>query len=349
MSLAIASVDPLVDRRWLALLDTPGAGLFHSPPWLGTLANTYDFALRARVALDATGTPVAGIACCEVDDLRGRRMVALPFTDACDPLGSSPSARAALLADLVSQGWPVQLRLLDTPGDGFDASWTVTRRARWHRLVLAQDADGDWARLAPAMRRAIRKAEREGVVVRPLESDDDLRSFVAMHTSLRRRRYRLLAQPPAFFEAMRDRFGAIGGWHALGAFLDRRLVAATVYLRWRDRLYYKFNASAPEALAARPNNLLVWSGIRLARALGCTEVDLGPSDDDQPGLIRFKRGTGADESELRVVQWKPAGGSDPRAEEAGRLLSTLTGLLTAPGVPDDVVRSAGTLLYRYFA
>lgn len=349
MSIDVLGVDPLVDERWSALADAAGGGLFHSPPWLATLAEAYGFPIRALVAVDASGTPLAGIACCELDDLRGRRIVALPFTDAADPLGSSPRAIAALRARLEASGVPVQLRLLDASWGEPGAAWTVGKRARWHRLDVADDEEVVWSRMSPAMRRAVRKAERDGVTVRPLEGEAGLDGFVAMHRALRRRKYRLLAQPPAFFEAMMRRFAAVGGWHALGAHVDGKLVAATVYLRWRKRLYYKFNASAHESLGARPNNLLLWSGIKLARALGCETLDLGPSDDDQPGLVRFKRDTGAAESELRFLNWTPPAGPDPRAADAGRLLGAVTELLTSPGVPDEVVRRAGMLLYRYFA
>ena len=349
MSSDVVSVDPLVDARWLALLEAPEAGLFHSRPWLATLAEAYGFPIRALIATDAGGMPVAGIGYCELDDLRGRRVVALPFTDAGDPLGSSPQALAALRAWFESRGSPVQLRLLDASWGDHASGWEVAKRARWHRLAVVDDEDVLWSRMSSAMRRAVRKAERDGLVVRPLAGEASLAAFVAMHRSLRQRKYRLLAQPPAFFEAMMRRFGAIEGWHALGAYRDGELVAATVYLRWRKRLYYKFNASAHEALGARPNNLLVWSGIRLARALGCETLDLGPSDDDQPGLIRFKRDTGAAESELRFLRWMPPAFADARAEDAARVLGAVTELLTSPGVPDDIVRRAGALLYRYFA
>jgi CelD/BcsL family acetyltransferase involved in cellulose biosynthesis len=349
VSVGLVNVDPLVDPRWLALTQAHGAGLFHSRPWLATLVEAYGFPIRAWIAVDATDTPVAGIVCCELDDLRGRRIVALPFTDAADPLGASPDAVAAVRARLEAAGQPLQLRLLDASWDGLAEGWTIAKRARWHRLAVAEDEDALWSRMSAAMRRAVRKAERDGVVVRPLDGEAGLDAFVAMHRTLRRSKYRLLAQPPAFFDAMRRSFAAVDGWHALGAYLDGKLVAATVYLRWRTRLYYKFNTSAHESLGARPNNLLVWSGIRLARALGCDTLDLGPSDDDQPGLIRFKRDTGAFESELRFLHWTPPAGADPKAAEGGRFLGAMTELLTAPGVPDEVVGRAGTLLYRYFA
>ena len=109
-------------------------------------------------------------------------------------------------------------------------------------------------------------------------------------------------------------------------------------------MHYKFNASVRDALAMRPNNLLVWKGILLARALGCATLDLGPSDDDQPGLVRFKRDTGAVESELQFLRWAPVDWEDAREAEARRMLGEITGLLTAPEVPDNVTQSAGAAL-----
>ena len=124
--------------------------------------------------------------------------------------------------------------------------------------------------------------------MRPLDGMDDLAEFHRLHVALRKRKYRLLAQPFAFFEAIKHRFQEVDGWFPLGAFVDDRLVAASLYLRWGDTLYYKFNASCTRSLELRANNLLVWAGILLAQSLGCSELDLGPSDDDQPGLIRFQ-------------------------------------------------------------
>ena len=40
-------------------------------------------------------------------------------------------------------------------------------------------------------------------------------------------------------------------------------------------------AVSQDALDDRPNDLLIWEGMELACALGCRQLDLGPSDDDQ--------------------------------------------------------------------
>ena len=268
--LTVIGIDPLTDPRWLALIAGPPAGLFHSPAWLGVLSDAYGLAPRAYVVTDADGAPRGGVAFCEVADTLGPRVVALPFSDACDPLIDS------------SETWRRSSGASRPMACRFTCAVSTIRIARRGRAARGGEARA----LAHAGRRAgtgravgrprgadpprhqqgrARRRRRSA----PLEGVADLREFHRLHVALRKRKYRLLAQPPAFFEAIERRFSDIGGWHPLGAFLGERLIAATIYLRWRDTLYYKFNASDRDALGARPNDLLVWAGITLARRLGC--------------------------------------------------------------------------------
>ena len=115
------------------------------------------------------------------------------------------------------------------------------------------------------------------------------------------------------------RFAAVDGWLPLGAYAGGELVGVTVYLRWGNVLYYKFNASSPGSLDVRPNNLLLWEGVLLAQSLGCRTLDLGPSDDDQPGLIRFKRHHCGVESEVRFLRHDPPGWADRRGDVMAKL------------------------------
>ena len=162
---------------------------------------------------------------------------------------------------------PWSVRTLDDAHLAADDAFAAVKRARWHRLDVSREEDAVFAATAGAFRRGVRKAEQAGIEVAPLEGDAGVEAFAALHAGLRRRKYGMLSQPLAFFAALRDRFEPLGGWHPLGAFSGGRLVAATVYLRWGDVLYYKFNASDPDALAARPNNALLWAGARHARSL----------------------------------------------------------------------------------
>jgi CelD/BcsL family acetyltransferase involved in cellulose biosynthesis len=347
-SLSVRCVEPAFDPAWTGLLASSAAGLFHSPPWLRALADTYGLSIRAWIATDGAETPVGGVAFCELDDLVGHRVVCLPFSDCADPLFASPAVWQALLARLQSAGAPVQLRCLFEdrvqPVEGL----AITNRAPWHRISVTDPEDELWRRIAPAARRSIRRAERAGVEIRALHGDADREAFHRLHVALRKRKYRLLAQPPSFLDALEHRFEVGRGWHALAAELDGRMIAGTVYLRWRDVLYYKFNASETDALAARPNHLLVWEGMRLAKRLGCTALDLGPSRSEQPGLVRFKRSFGADELGLRFLSWTP-----PDWRQATppvlRALADYVRVLTSPDLPDEVTARAGAALYRYLA
>jgi CelD/BcsL family acetyltransferase involved in cellulose biosynthesis len=346
--MTLAGLDPTSDARWSALVSQRGAGLFHSPLWLGAVQDAYEFPLRASVVIGQRGQPIAGIPYACIEELPAPRLVAAPFCDSCDPLFESPTEWHALLASLEAHQVPVHLRCLETDLPDL-RRFTVTKRARWHTISLLERCEDRWLALDGSTRRAIRKAKREGVQVRALEPGPDLSAFHRLHVGLRKSKYRLLAQPLAFFEALARRFQAAHRWHALGAWNGDRLVAGTIYLHWGDTLYCKFNASAPDALDTRPNDLLTWEGIELAAARGCRRLDLGPSDDNQPGLIRFKRQFGAHERELRFLRLVPRGWDDRPALASMRLMGDITRLMTRAEVSDEICADAGALLYRYFS
>lgn len=341
-------IDPANDPLWRTLVDScPAAGLFHSPPWIRSVAEGYGFQIRSLVAIGSDDVLAGGVAFCELDDFAGPRLVGVPFGDTCDPLLLSASAWPVLLTALQSKGLPVNFRCLDDKLVGATPGIQIVKKARWHRIPIDAPIEEVWRRLSPETKRAIRKSERSRLDVRALSGAADRGRFHQLHVALRKSKYRLLAQPQRFLEALEHRFREIEGWHSLGAFVDSRMIAATIYLRWRDTLYYKFNASDRENLRLRPNNRLVWEGIKVARALGCRYLDLGPSDDDQPGLIHFKRSFGAEEHELTFLRWSPEGWEP--SHERRSVLAALTSSLTDPSVSDDLAAQAGSVLYRFFA
>lgn len=347
-SLSLQVIDPVADPAWQALLGTcPTAGLFHSQPWIRTVSEGYGFRIQAYLATTSTGAPAGAVAFCEIQDFFGRRIVSLPFSDTCDPLITSVDAWRGLLATLQSHEIPVHLRCLEEHRVSTTGQVKIVKTARWHRLHLEDSIENLWRRISPEARRAIRRSERAAVNIRPLKGEPDLAAFHQMHVALRKSKYRLLAQPRHFFEVLEKRFQEIGSWHSLAAYLGPRMIAGVIYLRWDDTLYFKFNASAEDALNVRPNNLLVWEGVRLAKLLGCRYLDLGPSDIDQPGLIRFKRGFGAEESELRFLRWVPEHWE--YCPERREVLTNITHHMTDPAISNELAAAAGSAFYRFFA
>ena len=82
--------------------------------------------------------------------------------------------------------------------------------------------------LSASARQNVRKAERSGVVVRRGKTLEDVRLFHRMHCQVRKSKYRLLAQPLAFFENLYQAFAAIDRIIVLLAEFDGRPIAGNL-------------------------------------------------------------------------------------------------------------------------
>jgi CelD/BcsL family acetyltransferase involved in cellulose biosynthesis len=341
----IVRVDTRHSSLWRRLVTSRQSDVFHSPAWHDVLHDTYGLAPEGRLLVGDDGAPIGGIVTCHLDDLRGERLVSLPFSDHCDPLVDDAAAWRRLVADLPSLRFRV--RTLRTPVPGADQALERVGRARWHGVTLDDMVDGLPRGIDGSARRAIRKAEASGLSVRATTSEDDVRAFFELHLGVRRRKYRMLAQPYRFFEAIRERFLVGGDGTLLVAEAGGRLVAGVLLLAWRDRLYYKFNASDPASLALRPNDLLMASALRYGTERGASLLDLGLSDWEQEGLVRYKRKYAQEERTITFLE-RPCPSGLPPDRDLAALLPALVELFTDEEVPSDVVERAGDLLYRYF-
>jgi CelD/BcsL family acetyltransferase involved in cellulose biosynthesis len=344
----LVTVDPAEDPRWAELLTRYRNSVFHSPPWLRALRETYGFEIRADLLLDADGRPTSGVVYCPVRDLMDERVVSLPFSDYCDPLVEGPASWRTLSSGLMRDDRRLQLRCLHATAPLTDARFAVTGRARWHEVAIEPGGDERWRAVHSTARRAIRKARDEGVTVSAARDEADLRAFFELHVRVRKHKYRLLAQPYGFFLALWDGFLRHGQGALLLARRDGSVVAGVLYLGWGDALYYKFNASDPAHLDARPNDLIVWESLAYAADHGYRSVDFGLSDWDQEGLNRFKRKYATDERTIHLLRHDSGGGPSGSELEARRLLDRLTGVFVSAEVPDHVTAEAGDVLYRYF-
>jgi CelD/BcsL family acetyltransferase involved in cellulose biosynthesis len=350
--LTVVAADPVTDPRWRRLAAGPGASLFTSPPWISAVCRSYGFTPEARIALDAAGEPVGGFAWVAVEDVRGRRVSSLPFSDRADPLVADPPVWTALLDAAKTGEDQLTLRCLDDSAALADPRLSAIGAAAWHGTPLDAGIDELHRRISGTSRRNIAAAGRAGVRVDVRDDLDAVRTFHRLHVGLRKHKYRLLAQPREFFENIWHEFqdgGPNDGGRCvtLLASLDGEVVAGALFLEWNDVLYYKFGASLPAHLRARPNDAVYWTGIRRGVERGLRLVDWGLSELDQPGLVAFKGKWASDERRivtLRSGTWPQA----PAQEEFGRELGELTRLLTDSSVPDEITARAGALLYRYF-
>jgi CelD/BcsL family acetyltransferase involved in cellulose biosynthesis len=345
----IICIDPCTDPLWQKLINQYRSDAFHSPEWMKVLTATYGFTVRAYVILDNIGGPVAGIPFCRIEDIRGKRIVSLPFSDYCDPLVGEQSHWRPLVDKLLEEQVSVTVRPLHSDIALTDTRLTLVNKAKWHKIDLCPDLDTLWSGLHSSARRAIRKAQQSDIVVQPARDKKDLRAFFELHLDIRKYKYRLLAQPYLFLESIWDQFVEKDEGLLLLACHQHEVVGGIFFLEWRDGIYYKFNASASSHLNYRPNDLLIWNGIKYAKEKGFTYLDFGLSDWDQEGLVRYKRKFATEEKTISFLRYEPNGATSEQEKQLKRLLPQLTALFTEKTVPDGVTEKAGEVLYRFFS
>jgi CelD/BcsL family acetyltransferase involved in cellulose biosynthesis len=340
-------VDPRSDGRWLALASSANGSLFTSPPWIRAVCETYGFTPQARIVTDVEGRPTDGFAWVPISDIRGDRLVSMPFSDRAEPFVTDPATWSTMLDDALRAGVPLTIRSLDGAAPTVDHRLVTAAEAAWQATSLDRPLPELYQSISSAARRNIAAADRNGVTVEAVTGLDAVRIYHQLHVSTRKNRYRMLAQPFSLFERIWQEFSISDSIVTVLARVDGEPIAGAVYLIWNDVLYYKFGASLAGALSLRPNDAVHWTALSWASELGLRLLDWGLSDLDQPGLIAYKRKWASEER--RIVTLKSPSQDSHNHRDPGQLLGELTQLLTADEVPDHITERAGSLLYRYFA
>lgn len=342
----VVAADPRTDPRWHTLAASAQGSLYTSPPWIRSVCDTYGFTPEARIVTDAEGHPTDGFAWVPISDFRGDRLVSLPFSDRAEPFVADRAIWFALVYDALRTCSPLKIRCLDGAVPTADARLVHAGEAAWHCTPLGAQPEL-YRVISSAARRNIATADRSGVYVEAATGIDAVRAYHRLHVSLRKHKYRLLAQPLDLLERIWQEFAFHEGIVTFLARVDDEPVAGAVYLVWNDVLYYKFGASLPGALPLRPNDAVAWTALCWASERGLRQLDWGLSDLDQPGLVAYKRKWAS--QERRIVTLRSMSAYPNYRRDPDRLLEELTRLLTDDAVPDHITERAGFLLYRYFA
>ena len=284
-----------------------GATVFHTAAWARVLATTYGHQplyLRFRQAHGSA----ALVPLMEVKSLvTGRRAVCLPFSDYCAPLLPEGVTLAHLQAPLEDLAREHRWKYLELRGGALPATpeTTLPPSFHGHELDLRPGQESLWNGLDGSVRRALRKAQSHGLQLRVAHDEAALRGYFELHT-LTRQRHGLPPQPWAFFRQLhREKLIGPDSGFVVSASAQGRPVAAAVFLRCGTTAVYKFGASDERAWDCRPNNLVMWEGIRHLVATGAHTLHFGRSSIGQEGLRRFKLSWGATESAISYLQYLP--------------------------------------------
>lgn len=343
----VYEIDPIGDPRWPSFLHTdPEASIFHTPEWLQALRQTYGY----EPVVYTTSAPGQllrdGIVCCRIASrLTGRRLVSLPFADHCQPLLSEPSALPQFLHQLAhtcTKGpWRyLELRPLGTMDNAISTPFNIVKTSYLHRLNLRPDCGKLFEGFHKScVRRRIRHAAREGLTYESGRSEAVLAKFYQLQL-LMRRKHQLPPQPIAWFRNLIEHLGDQCTIHV--AFHQGEPIAGILTLHYQHTVTYKYGASDPQRYHLSGMIALLWRAIQDAKANGAVVFDMGRSDQEQSGLVRFKDRWGASRSKLHYYRYPQGHASLAFAGWPMRLSGQLFARM-----PDWFLTASGNVLYRH--
>lgn len=341
----LRAIDPVRDERWTDLIaKNDQSSLFHSPEWLVALQRTYGYEPVAFTTTPDEAPLREAVVFCRVNSwMTGRRLVSLPFSDHCQPLVDDDSSFTVMLESLQrvagAEGRYIELRPVHA---SLPVGFHPTARFYWHTIDLRPDLDDIFGRFHKShTRRAIRKAERVGVVIEAERSSSALEAFYALHT-LTRHRHGMPVQPFQWFRNLDDTFRDRLCIYL--ARLDGRPVAAILTLVHKSTLVYKYGCSDVRYNSSGATSALFWRAIRDAKDVGLQELDLGRSDVDDEGLQAFKDHLGAERKTLSYYRYS----SKSTSGWSQRLKPAVVQVARAL-VPKAIQTRAGSSLYKHFA
>lgn len=299
-------INPLEFPDWDRLVSNhQESSFFHGSAWAQVLHRTYGhhpfyFCLLSDKTLRAL-LPVMEVS----SILSGRRGVSLPFSDFCAPLIADESAHIGLLYEAaVAYGQERKWKYLECRN--YSQNWNRAESPsvafHGHVIDLTVGEQALFNQLDSAVRRGIRKAEKEGLRVEFSTSLEAIREFFTLHSATRKR-HGLPPQPFAFFENIVRYVLATNQGFVATARAGNCAVAAFVVFHSGQEAIYKFGASDSAHQKLRPNNLLMWEIMKRCAAQGASRLHLGRTSVTNEGLRRFKLGFGAHETRIEYRKY----------------------------------------------
>jgi hypothetical protein len=267
------------------------------------------------------------------------------------PLADDPSGLAALIEAAVARtpaGTQLQLKPLEPALDGLAPGvvghpWRLT-----YILKLPehpQELRFGNSRNHSAIKRAVTKAHRNGVRVRPASTLGDLRSWYALYLDTMRHHV-VPPRPLRLFVAFWEEMRPLGTMRLLIAERGDELLAGCVTLQFGSTVFYGFNGVRRDALEHRPNDAIHWEAIHTACAEGFKAYDFGEVVERHAGLARFKAKWGTEPRRLHRY-YHPAPEQPPTTgdPDQGPLGRAATAVWKRTPLPATAI--AGDLAYRF--
>lgn len=293
------------DRYRSYVRGTSHSTFYHTYEWLTLLRETYGY--QPHYLLAEYGGEIRGVLPLFLvrSWFKGRNLIGLPFSHAVGLVYEDVAAGRALiqaadrLGDQLGIGYiEIKSPLEPVLVDGLDVQ---TRQLNYvSKLTLDGDIEQMWMKLdRESSRWGVRKARRSGVRVQQGKTLADFKIFYDLEAETRRRQGVPL-YPFSLFHHLHDLLLPQGQCRLYLAYVEEIPVGGTVVLYHKDQAIYGYSATKDdrEYLRLRPTDLLLWTAIEDAHAMGCRVFNLGSTPLSNEGLLNFKKRWGTETSLL---------------------------------------------------
>lgn len=177
-------------------------------------------------------------------------------------------------------------RILDAP---------VSLRSVVSTTAIVDISSEDWLPPDKKLQSELRKAEREGAIVRSLEPKRDLDGFLQLTAEVEMQSGRSSRYDQSFYESLGRLTTGDNRivWNVVE--WEGRIIAAQIFLVDRDTALYWQSFVDRDYSHTKATQYLLWSSAHRMRTFGVKRLNLGLSPHGADGLYRFKEKWGGEE------------------------------------------------------
>jgi CelD/BcsL family acetyltransferase involved in cellulose biosynthesis len=294
------------DPRWNDYVDRhPFGCIFHHSAWREVLLRSFPQLKPFYFMAENEDRNVVGAVPVMLvkSMLTGKRLVSLPFSLYNDPLVDSPEVFNQLRDSVCSQ---FHAQKTDFMVFRVRFAPSLFQTDHFHDFVgyknhtLALDADPEKLMAGfqrKSVRKNIRKAERSGVRVTEVASEEDVRRFFDLNVHTRKK-FGTPPQPFSFFRNMWNLLHPKGMIMVHLAWMGKEPVGGLLCLKYKKRVHAEYIGIDDRFQAYSPNMLLFWTAIQEACRQEYRFFEFGGTVASNEGLLLFKRRWGTVEEDI---------------------------------------------------
>lgn len=325
------------ESDWQSYVDSHiEASIYHTLEWRDILFDEYRFEPVYLMAKE--GEKVVGVLpLFLIKNLRGRRLVSLPFSIYGGPLAETEGGLSALMAkcvDLVNNGMASYVEI--KPRAQIDVAAKLGfETVEWGEGVIIDLTVGIeelWRNFNERFN--VGKAERKGLKF-ILTDSKRLSDFYQLHLMTRKR----LGLPTPSFNYYVSFFKKMRGKVKLTLVeKDGRVIAGNMFLLFKDNILLVLNASNHNYRDCKPNDFMIWNILKWSFESGFKSLDQGPASFEDDSLLRYKKKWGGES--VKAFHYYYPVVSDKGSRTKGNSLFRV--------LPSGIAGSVGSKVIKYF-